>query len=252
MDFIDELIEQGVFEDENSTSEFVSQVGTTEKGAVGDVCYYDVFDNRFYVASAFDQSKISTGSIVRDNRVIVIGIIINQHDEDNTVDVLMSGFLMKTPLELPIMYYHRDKQPYIRAYVYKMYQRFIKAFFKQCPGYEPLLNLDVTFPTVSDMLKIQANSAHIFDGLEEVSEDKDRFDQFVKRMFRNYIYVRHSNGRIYQMRISEEGEGNEDIRVPVATIDGDFLCVFRHVDAFDSQINNKIEPIPDDERVFFQ
>lgn len=154
MDLIDKLIEEGAFEDDSSSSEFVSKEGTINKGDIGDVCYYDVFDNRFYVASAFDKSKISTGSIVRDNRVIVIGIIITQHDEDNTVDVLMSGFLMKTPLELPIMYYHKEKQPYIRAYVYKMYQRFIKAFFKQCPGYELLLNLDVTFPTVSDMLKI--------------------------------------------------------------------------------------------------
>ena len=87
-----------------------------------------------------------------------MGIIINQHEEDKTVDVLMSGFLMKEPLTIPFSYASKDKQPYIRAYAYDMFKRYVKAFFKQLPGYEALSHLEITMPTVSDMLKIQEHS----------------------------------------------------------------------------------------------
>ena len=178
-----------------------------------------------------------------------MGIIINQHEEDQTVDVLMAGFLMKEPLVLPLDYMLPDRRPYIRAYAYDMFRRYVKAFFRQLPGYEALSRLDITMPTVSDMLKIQEHSPAIFTTLRTLTREPERFEEYFRRIFDNYIFVRHTNKRIYEMKLSREPEGKPDVIIPTAFVHGDFMCVFRHVDAFNKK---KINEIADDkDNIFF-
>ena len=70
-------------------------------------------------------------------------------------------------------------------------------------------------PTASDMMKIQKFSDEIFSSLRVVTEP-EKYQQFVDRLFDNYIYVRHTNKRIYQMKINREMDGQPDIRIPEA------------------------------------
>ena len=93
-------------------------------------------------------------------------------------------------------------------------------------------------PTVSDMLKVQQSAPDIFNTLQVLSKDDEKFDEYIARMYRNYIYVRHDNGRIYQMNINEDPEGRPAVIIPSAGVEGDFMCVFRHVDAFNKQKHN--------------
>lgn len=222
---------------ETVTQSVESELKHASEGNVGDVCYYDLLQNEFGLASSVDGSKTDV-SLMDDWKVITMGIVLNQHEEDSTVDVLMCGFLMAEPLRLPVAYWHEEKRPYIRAYAYDMFRRYVKAFFRQCPGYEALLKLQITMPTVSDMLKVQQNAPDIFNTLQVLSKDDEKFDEYIARMYRNYIYVRHDNGRIYQMNINEDPEGRPAVIIPSAGVEGDFMCVFRHVDAFNKQKHN--------------
>jgi hypothetical protein len=158
---------------------------------------------------------------------------------------------MKEPLTIPFSYVSKDKQPYIRAYVYDMFKRYVKAFFKQLPGYEALSHLEITMPTVSDMLKIQEHSQQIFTTLRMLTKEPERFEEYYKRIFDGYIFVRHTNGRIYEMALSKEPDNQPDVIIPTAFVRGDFMCVFRHVDAFNQK---KMEEILNDKdnNIFFK
>jgi hypothetical protein len=90
-------------------------------------------------------------------------------------------------------------------------------------------------PTVADMMKVQQSAPDIFNTLQQLTKDSDKFDEYIARMYRNFIYVRHDNGRIYQMNINEDPEGRPSVIIPSADVDGDFMCMFRHVDAFNKQ-----------------
>ena len=245
MSFFDENEDSLIEESLHSLDDDIRQSG---EGNVGDVCYYDLITNEFGVASTVDSTK-NNAALMQDWRYITLGIIINQHEDDKTVDVLMAGFLMAEPLRVPFSYYADDKRPYIRAYAYDMFKRYKKAFFKQCPGYEDLLKLDITFPTVSDMLKVHEHSPEIFNTLRMLTKDTEKFEEYYKRMFDNYIYVRHTNNRIYEMKLTRDKDVTPIVIIPDACVSGDFLCVFRHVDAFNKK---KYQPTKDEQdNVFF-
>lgn len=251
MDILDELTQEAIAP---SVDRMLSDdVVRTFEGNVGDVCFYDVVDEKFQLASLTDSTKYDA-SLVNDWKSIVLGVALNQEDGTGRFDILMAGFLMASPLEIPFEYHLPERKPYIRAYAYKMFQRFVSAFFRQCPGYEALLNLDISLPTVSDMLKIQKFSGEMFSSLKAVSEP-DKYAQFIRRLFQNYIYVRHSNKKIYQMKISENPEGKPDVRVPEAFISADFICVFRNVDIYGDFFRNASaaeNETDSDNELFFQ
>ena len=246
MSFFDDLDEEVMV---NTVTESVDEdLKRSGEGNVGDVCYYDLISNEFGLASSCDSTKTPV-EIMDDWKIIQLGIVLNQHEEDQTVDVLMAGFLMAEPLSIPLSYWSKDKQPYIRAYAYDMFKRYVKAFFRQLPGYEQFLKLQIGLPTVADMMKVQQNSPEIFDTLRQLSRDKERFIEYYKRLHNNYIYVRHDNGRIYEMSIGEKADDKPSVIIPHAAVNGDFLCMFRHVDVFNKQKHNP--DIKKDEQIFF-
>ena len=105
----------------------------------------------------------------------------------------------------------------------------ISAFFKQCPKYTPLEQINITLPTVSDMLKVQYFQDTIFDALYH-QLDIVQYNKYIKRMFSNYLYVTHK-GKIYQIMLKPQSETTEPCSLicPMA-IKADFLCVFRNID----------------------
>ena len=233
MSILDELTIEDVTT--STVEQIIKNTSDMLEGNVGDICYYDVVNSTFDLASLTDPTKINV-SVVNDWRSIVIGVAINQY-EDGLFDIMMSGFLMKKPIYPPGEYRRPNKRPFLRAWSHDMFRRFVSAFFKQCPGYEELLNLEITMPTVDDMVKIQKNSEAIFNSLRVVTEP-DKFVPFFNRLFDNFIYVRHTNKKIYQMKINrDDPEGSPDIRIPDANIPADFLCVFRKVDVFGRYYN---------------
>ena len=215
----------------SSVEKIIEQAGDPLEGNVGDICYYDVVNRKFDLASATDPSKIDI-SVINDWISIVIGVALNQYEDTGLFDIMMSGFLMKEPMFAPSEYLRKSKRKFIRAWAHDMFRRYVSAFFKKCPGYEDLLNLEITMPTIDDMVKIQKNAEQIFDSLRVVTTP-DEFVPFFNRLFDNFIYVRHTNKKIYQMRINMDNpDAQPDIRVPAADIKTDFLCVFRKVDVF--------------------
>ena len=195
---------------------------------VGDVVFYDFDTNKFSSASVVDGTKISAETLSTWKDTILLGIVINQH-KDRTVDVLMCGFLSANPIRPPLSYMLDNKRKYIREYIRQLYVRYISAFFKQCPKYTPLEQMNITLPTVSDMLKVQYFQDTIFDALYH-QLDIEQYNKYIKRMFSNYLYVTHK-GKIYQMMLNSQGETTEPFSLiyPMA-IKADFLCVFRHID----------------------
>ena len=252
MDILDELYNTVCDEEETSNvQKIIDAEADTFEGNIGDVCFYNVVNNSFDLASAKDYTKYDA-NLLKDWKSIILGIALNEDEKTKTFDILMAGFLMAKPLEIPYKYNQQDKRPYIRAYAFNMFQRYVSAFFKQCPGYKEFLNLDITMPTASDMLKIQKFSNEIFDSLEVVA-DQEKFKEFIDRLFNNYIYVRHTNKKIYQMKISKNEDEQPDIQIPSADISADFLCVFRNVDIFGKYTNNKLENnLEEDELVYFK
>ena len=89
--------------------------------------------------------------------------------------------------------------------------------------------MNITLPTVSDMLKVQYFQDSIFDALYH-QLDIVQYNKYIKRMFSNYLYVTHK-GKIYQMMLNPQGETTEPCSLiyPMA-IKADFLCVFRNID----------------------
>lgn len=250
MDILDELTFEDLYKP--AADKVIAEGEKSFEGNVGDVCFYDVVNQSFDLASMTDTTKYDV-TLLDDWKTIILGVALNQERDTGHFDILMAGFLMAEPLRLPLDYYLKDRQPYIRAYAYKMFQRFVGAFFKQCPGYEKLLNLTIEMPTASDMLKIQKFSDEIFRALRVVTEP-EKYQQFVDRIFNNYIYVRHTNKRIYQMKINEEPDAQPDIRIPEACIDADFMCVFRSVDVYGKYFEqlNRNKEISDEELVYFK
>lgn len=234
MSILDELTIEDVTT--SAVEQIVANTADMLEGNVGDICYYDVVNCTFDLASLTDPTKISIG-VVNDWRSIVIGIALNQYEDTGLFDIMMSGFLMNKPIIAPGEYRQPNKRPFLRAWAHDMFRRFVSAFFKQCPGYEDLLSLDITMPTIDDMVKIQKNSDTIFDSLRAVTEP-ERFVPFIERLFGSFIYVRHTNKKIYQMKISPDNpDAQPDIRIPDAAIPADFLCVFRRVDVFGRYYN---------------
>jgi hypothetical protein len=248
MDILDELTYEDLYKP--AVDKVVADGEKSFEGNVGDVCFYDVVENKFDLASLKDSTKYDI-NLVNDWKTIILGVALNQEKDTGHFDILMAGFLMAEPLYLPYEYHHKDKRPYIRAYAYKMFQRYVSAFFKQCPGYEELLKLEITMPTASDMMKIQKFSDEIFSSLRVVTEP-EKYQQFVDRMFDNYIYVRHTNKRIYQMKISRDADAQPDIRIPEAKISGDFMCVFRNVDIYGEYFDRLNGKLSEEEQVFFK
>ena len=68
---------------------------------VGDVVFYNFDTNKFSSASVVDGTKISAESLSTWKNTILLGIVLNQH-EDRTVDVLMCGFLSAKPIRPPL------------------------------------------------------------------------------------------------------------------------------------------------------
>lgn len=126
-DFLDELTQDDM--KFSAVDEIMEQQRHALDGNVGDVCYYDIVNRKFELASLKDTTKMDV-TLINDWKTIVIGVALNQQKDKGTFDILMSGFLMAQPLLLPFGYARKEKQPYIRAYAYKMFQRFVKAFFK--------------------------------------------------------------------------------------------------------------------------
>lgn len=189
---------------------------------VGSVIYYDPVSFDFRCASA-DGSSTIDANMISDWRTIMLGTVINDYGDD-TVDVMMCGFLMAEPLYLPTMYRHNDKRKYIRNYAKSMFKRYVSAFFKQCPAYNDLLKLNIEMPTVSDMLTIQNNFHTIFESLR-VCSDKNKYVNYIERLLNTFIYVTH-NDKIYMMLIKPDTD-KADIVYPDGFISADFLCVFR-------------------------
>ena len=106
-------------------------------------------------------------------------------------------------------------------------------------------------PTASDMMKIQKFSDEIFSSLRVVTVP-EKYQQFVDRLFDNYIYVRHTNKRIYQMKINREADGQPDIRIPEANISGDFMCVFRNVNIYGEYFDRINEKLSEEDQLFFK
>ena len=73
-------------------------------------------------------------------------------------------------------------------------------------------------PTVADMMKVQQSAPDIFNTLQQLTKDADKFDEYIARMYRNFIYVRHDNGRIYQMNINEDPDGRPSVIIPSADV----------------------------------
>jgi hypothetical protein len=86
-------------------------------------------------------------------------------------------------------------------------------------------------PTVADMIKVQEHFNDIFRTLSMTCDPK-AFWKFRDRIYNNFIFVRHSNKKMYQMRIQEDPEEKPEVVVPIASIPIDFLCVFRNIDVF--------------------
>lgn len=187
----------------------------------GAVVYYNPVNFKFRVAST--HSCLNPENL-KTWRCIIIGVVLRTYGDD-TYDVLMSGFLMATPLWLPAMYRQQGKRKYIRKYAKEMFKRYVSAFFKQCPAYEDLLNLEITMPEVSELRMIHDNP-DFFHNLEQCTDTKNMLD-FKKRLYENHIYATHNN-RIYMMKISDNPDKEPEIIIP-DTYPGDFLCVFRHV-----------------------
>lgn len=200
---------------------------------IGDVIYYDPVSFSFSYAS---ENHIISPEYLKNWNVIMIGIIIDVHS-DNTVDILMSGFLMSEPLRLPAMYYHKEKRKYIRNYAKDMFRRYVSAFFKQCPGYEDLLKLDITMPTLDNLYTIYQNKDTIFDEIRKCS-DSNNLKTFLSRLFNNYLYATHKE-LMYMVKYVD-GSDKPEIIIPDAKR-ADFLCVFRNVNLFGSLMDIDVE-----------
>lgn len=234
MSILDELTIEDITT--STVKQIVEHAGNPLDGNVGDICYYDVVNRTFDLASATDPTKIDI-NVINDWRSIIIGVALNQYSDNGLFDIMMTGFLMDKPKYAPSEYRRLNKRPFLRAWAHDMFRRFVSAFFKRCPGYEDLLKLEITMPTIDDMVKVQKNSEAIFDSLRAVTSP-DEFVPFFNRLFENFIYVRHTNKKIYQMKINMENpDAQPDIRIPDATIPTDFLCVFRKVDVFGRYFN---------------
>lgn len=226
-DYFDNIDYDDFFEE--PSAEINQETEQTLQGNVGDLVYYDLLSNEFGIASAVVDTKLSI-ELMNNWRIIVLGTVINQDPDTLLVDVLMGGFLMKEPQGAPVMYYEKDKRPYLRAYAYDLFKRFVKKFFQSCPGYQPLLRMTITMPTVTDMIKVQEHFDDIFRTLS-MTCDKNVFWKFRERLYNNFIFVKHKT-KMYQMRIQEDPEQKPEVVIPMASIPIDFLCVFRNIDVF--------------------
>lgn len=227
MSFFDEL-DESVYEYLNSNDDLLDNTHH-----IGDVVYYDPINFSFMVAS---KTNIITPEDIKNWNIIMIGIIININD-NNDVDVLMSGFLTAQSIRIPFDYHRPAKRKYIRNYIKDLYRRYVSAFFKQCPSYQDLLKLDIEMPDVDDMKKIHADKEQeIFDNLK-ICTDDDSFNSFYKRLRNNYFYVMHK-GLMYQMKIQEDED--VDIIIPDA-INAEFLCVFKHVNLYERLMSAEVK-----------
>lgn len=205
--------------DEEETDD--SQTEIYNYNDFGSIVYYNPETFNFYIASMDHYIKPEN---LKKWKCIIIGVVLRTYN-DNTYDVLMSGFLMSKPLYLPMMYRDSSKRKYIRKYAKDMFKRYVRAFFKQCPSYEELLNLEITMPEVSEMSMIQ-ETADFFRNLKRCT-DMEPMTAFLERFYDNYIYVTHEN-KIYMMKLNQNKDEKADIIIP-DVYPGDFLCVFRHV-----------------------
>lgn len=232
MSFFDEIDDFEELIETESETDF----GNALHSNVGDIVYYDPTSYQFMTASAFDSSKINVNCIDENWRTIMLGVVIRQY-EDLSVDVLMSGFLMSEPLRLPIKYYYKDKRKFIRPYVYNMFKRYVRAFFKQCPEYDDLLEMNIEMPSVADMMIVHQNLHTIFSALR-VCADEDKFNEYFKRLYNSFIYVTHKH-KIYQMKITADVDEKPVILYPEPKV-ADFMCVFRNIKIFNFNKNNEV------------
>lgn len=215
--FFDELDESKI--------EFADDVIDYEVIKIGDVVYYDPVSFSFSYAS---ESNIISPEYLKNWNAIMIGIVIDVHP-DNHVDILMSGFLMAEPLRLPSIYGNPMKRKYIRNYAKDMFRRYVSAFFKQCPGYEDLLKLDIVMPTLDNIYTVFENKDTIFDEIRKCSDVKN-LNNFIKRLFNNYIYATHKD---LMYMVKHRDNDKPEIIIPDVK-SADFLCVFKDVDMFSS------------------
>lgn len=225
MSFYDEL-DESVLEFLSDSDDSIQNEDGYYSYEIGDVVYYDPLDFSFMVAS---KDKLIAPQYLKDWETIMIGIIIKVND-DNTVNVLMAGFLMADCLRLPMMYLNKTKKKFIRNYVKDMFRRYVSAFFKQCPGYQDLLKLDISMPDTDELKTIHANRETLFDNIRLCSDQKS-LTKYIHRLYNNYIYAVHNN-LIYQMKIDTESD--VDIQLPDVR-PAEFLCVFKNID-----LNTKI------------
>lgn len=234
--FFDDITDDEIF---NEIDDLVSTDDENQQflANLGDVVYYDLTNFTFTLASSSDSSKMNISLITSDWKYIIIGIVVKQH-EDLSVDVLMNGFLSAEPIRLPIQYYAEDKRKYIRPYIYNLYKRYVRAFFKKCPEYEDLLKLKIDMPSVSDLTNINENKETIFNSLKDLWKNETKFQIFINRFFNNFIYVRE-NHKIYQMEVFSDDKKPNIIYPDIFS--SDFMCVFRNVKIFDFSNNKSSE-----------
>lgn len=196
---------------------------------VGDLVLYEIPTDRFYIASysAFAYSP----SIALDNKdnQIVMGVSLTEADlKDEIVysDVLMMNFLLAEPLRLPVMYFGKDKRPYIQTYVKNQFKIYVNKFRKECPDYEKIKTLKIYMPRIDDLKKFKHNK----DSYSCISDylGSEHVDNFRERLEKSKVYALDKNNNICRFNMSSECPEEKEVE----ELDYDFcefLCVFRDV-----------------------
>ena len=215
MSFFDQIALGDINIDENIQSNDIV-MADVPKGELGDVVVYDKDNDVFRLRKDYHFC----GDGYDFGNEFFIGIVLRILTED-TVDVMMSSFLMNNHKSYP---YGRAKTNQRRKYMYDMFERYSRKLKNFCKSYPGLFNMRIDVLNIDDIKIISDNRHIIFRNVNKLY-GVQRMLKFKDRLFdeNNCIFCRHNN-IYYVVSILEDGY---EIKLPKCTYD--FLCVFRNL-----------------------